>query len=66
MSSAGALALRTETGLRDRSTRRPRPRRFLATTSVAMLLLFLAGSAGAATIGYWRMEVDDDPSAAGL
>jgi hypothetical protein len=29
-------------------------------------LLFAAADAGAATIAYWRMEVDNDPSATGL
>lgn len=28
--------------------------------------VLVPGPAGATTIGYWRMEVDDDPSAAGL
>ena len=32
----------------------------------ALLVLTLAGSAGAATIGYWRMEVDNDLTPAGL
>lgn len=33
---------------------------------VALLMASLAAPAGAATIGYWRMEVDLDPSANGL
>ncbi|MDJ0787273.1 MAG: hypothetical protein QNK05_10740 [Myxococcota bacterium] len=40
-------------------------RRLLATALFVWIAL-LASSAGATVIGYWRMEVDDDPSAEGL
>jgi len=42
---------------------RPAPR---VAGLAAVLFVLLAGSAQAATVGYWRMEVDDDLSAAGL
>jgi len=46
-------------GTRMRSWRR-------ASALAALLVFAVAGSAAAATVGYWRMEVDDDLSAAGL
>jgi hypothetical protein len=41
-------------------------RSFLLVMGLAALGAAMAPAARAATIAYWRMEVDDDPSPAGL